>query len=260
MITILVGKSASGKDTILNELVNRFGYEPLVSVTTRPMREGEVNGREYNFISVKDFAKLIEEKRLVEHRSYNTLYNGEPDVWYYGSEAIDLDPKKNYVKILDVEGANKFIEQYGRKNLFIVSVMATKETREFRAVKRGGFSKEEWDRRLVDDEIKFAEDKVGRIKNYTIYNDYDLDKEGLVKGIAYLVKAREKYEDKIREAKSQKDYQYNCTYVEDYETGSVGLFIVSKEELDEMYKTYIDKAVDEREKKRKKSREYEPLS
>jgi guanylate kinase len=48
MFLILCGKSGSGKDKILNELVNKHNYESIVSYTTRPMRDGEMEGREYN--------------------------------------------------------------------------------------------------------------------------------------------------------------------------------------------------------------------
>ena len=51
MLLILAGKSASGKDTLLNELIKNQNFNPLVSTTTRPMREGENEGKEYFFVS-----------------------------------------------------------------------------------------------------------------------------------------------------------------------------------------------------------------
>ena len=50
-LLVLMGKSCSGKDTIANELVNKHGYESLVSYTTRPMRDGEIQDQTYHFIS-----------------------------------------------------------------------------------------------------------------------------------------------------------------------------------------------------------------
>lgn len=45
---ILVGKSCSGKDTVVKELT-KMGYNKIVTCTTRPPRPGEINGREYHF-------------------------------------------------------------------------------------------------------------------------------------------------------------------------------------------------------------------
>lgn len=58
MLTILIGMSASGKDAILRELVANHGFREIVTTTTRPMRKGEVNGKDYNFISRKEFEKV----------------------------------------------------------------------------------------------------------------------------------------------------------------------------------------------------------
>ena len=54
-IIVLSAKSASGKDTIMKQLVAEEGFLPCVSHTTRPMREGEAEGREYYFVDQQDF-------------------------------------------------------------------------------------------------------------------------------------------------------------------------------------------------------------
>ena len=55
---VLVGESASGKSTIQNELVDYFGYEKIVTFTTRPQRKGEENGKDYYFVSDSEFNSL----------------------------------------------------------------------------------------------------------------------------------------------------------------------------------------------------------
>ena len=50
-LIILIGCSASGKDTVMNRLVKEFDVKPLVSYTTRPIRDCEQEGREYHFIT-----------------------------------------------------------------------------------------------------------------------------------------------------------------------------------------------------------------
>lgn len=57
MLKILMGKSAAGKDTLLNKLVAQGKYKPIISYTTRPMREGETDGVEYHFVTETQFSK-----------------------------------------------------------------------------------------------------------------------------------------------------------------------------------------------------------
>ena len=83
MITILIGKSATGKDTILRELRDEYGYEPIISTTSRPMRENEKDHVDYVFVSSEIFRYMIQIGCFIEYRSYNTLVNGKPDTWYY---------------------------------------------------------------------------------------------------------------------------------------------------------------------------------
>ncbi len=51
---ILVGKSCSGKDTVVKELA-KMGYNKIVTCTTRPPRPGEIDGREYHFLDKMNF-------------------------------------------------------------------------------------------------------------------------------------------------------------------------------------------------------------
>ena len=60
MITILIGKSATGKDTILRELRDEYGYEPIISITSRPMRENEKDHVDYIFVSSEIFKAMIQ--------------------------------------------------------------------------------------------------------------------------------------------------------------------------------------------------------
>ena len=169
-----MGKSASGKDTILNKLKNE-GFVPLVSTTTRPMREGEIDGKDYNFISAEEFKKKIENNDFIEYRSYNTLVNNIAEVWYYGLSKQEINPSRDYVTILDVDGTKSLLDYYGERNCFIVSVEADDKLREQRAMSRGSFDRCEWDRRFKDDASKFNNDEISKIANFRIYNEGKLE-------------------------------------------------------------------------------------
>jgi len=66
---VLVGESSSGKDSIFKQLLLHDICIEAVSHTTRPMREGETNGKEYYFISEDEFNKMVCEKEFIERRT-----------------------------------------------------------------------------------------------------------------------------------------------------------------------------------------------
>lgn len=175
MIVILCGKSASGKDTTLKKLVEKYNYIPIISTTTRPIREGEKNGVDYNFISKEEFNWKIAKDMFLEYRSYNTLFNDIPDTWYYGTEKQELDPKKIYISVLDFDGAREVQKYYGRDDAIIIYISCPDVIRENRAKQRGSFDQTEWDRRLKDDEIKFSDDKVNELATMAFMSTYTVD-------------------------------------------------------------------------------------
>ena len=103
MLTIIMGKTCSGKNTVVAELGKR-GWSQIITYTSRPKRRGEKNGREYWYISEDDFASKIKSGYFAEWKSYDV--NGK--TWYYGSpteEIIEasLDDKNNVI-ILTPQG------------------------------------------------------------------------------------------------------------------------------------------------------------
>ena len=168
MIIVICGKSASGKDSLFKELV-KDGYTPLISTTSRPMRVGEENGREYYFISKEEFEEKLRDNKFIEYRTYNTLVNNVPDTWFYGMEKQDLDPDKNYIVILDLQGAAAFKEIYGDQ-VRVVYIKVSNLQRTAWAMSRGSFDETEWRRRLKDDNIKFSSDKINTHCDYVIRN------------------------------------------------------------------------------------------
>ncbi len=158
MINILMGKSASGKDTLMRKLLKE-GYTPIVSHTTRPMREGEKEGREYVFLTREEFLSNREKGVYMETRSYDTTVGGVPDTWYYGSPKVD-PTTKNWLTIVDLDGAAEYVRVYGKENVRVTFLAVPDEERERRARKRGSFDQTEWERRLKDDRVKFAPERI----------------------------------------------------------------------------------------------------
>lgn len=177
-ILVLCSPSSCGKDYALNYLVSSHNYKPLISHTTRPIRPNEKNGREYHFVNDKKFLKMIKNEELIEYRTYNTLQNGIPSVWYYGlsKKTIDnLDPNSRYVTIFDIQGAKDFIKYHGKDNCFVVMIRCDDKIREERAKSRGGYSVEEWSRRLMDDKIVFSDENTKGLIDWYIENNGTVD-------------------------------------------------------------------------------------
>ena len=86
----------------MNRLVKEFGVKPIISYTTRPIRDCEQEGREYHFITDGEFERMKNNDEFVETRVYKTV-NGN---WYYGlpKSGIDLEDDNNYITILDFDG------------------------------------------------------------------------------------------------------------------------------------------------------------
>ena len=60
-IYVLIGKSATGKDTLYRKLLEdiRINFRPIITYTTRPIRKGEQNGVEYFFRTKEEYEKTI---------------------------------------------------------------------------------------------------------------------------------------------------------------------------------------------------------
>ena len=69
---VLMGKSASGKDTIYRKVKEKLNPSPkeIILYTTRPIRDHEENGREYFFVTDSEIAKMENEGKIIEKRVY----------------------------------------------------------------------------------------------------------------------------------------------------------------------------------------------
>lgn len=107
MLVLLSGVSGAGKDTIKKELIKRMEHvESLPSYTDRPMREGDIPGATYNFVTTEEFEKMIENKELYEYNVHHEHY--------YGTSRKLMNEKmksgKIIVKDIDVNGVENLIQ------------------------------------------------------------------------------------------------------------------------------------------------------
>jgi len=102
LLIILSGPSGVGKDTVLQRMQERqLPFHFVVTATTRPIRQNEVNGKDYFFVSHDEFARMIEEDELLEYAIVYNDYKGIPKQQV--REA--LASGKDVVMRIDVQGA-----------------------------------------------------------------------------------------------------------------------------------------------------------
>ena len=135
-IFFVLGKSCSGKDTIFRYLKEKkeLNLKTVVGYTTRPMRVGEENGKEYFFVDRDELEKLKIEGKIIECRDYDTVYG----IWSYftvDDGQINLG-KDNYLYIGTLQSYMEMTKYYG--NDVVVPLYIEVETGErlSRAVKR----------------------------------------------------------------------------------------------------------------------------
>ena len=109
-LLIVSGPSGSGKDTILKKVFERMPEIKFsISSITRPMREGEVEGEKYNFVSREYFEEMIKNDALLEYNTYVGNYYGTPkapvmEVIKNGGEIIievDVNGQRNIKNTVD---------------------------------------------------------------------------------------------------------------------------------------------------------------
>ena len=163
-IFCVMGKSATGKDTIYQKLLqeNSLQLKRIIPYTTRPIREGEEEGREYHFCNEMDVERLQNAGKIVELRAYDTVYG----IWKYftvNDGNIQLE-KENYLLIGTLEGYVKIRDYFGAENTVPIYIEVEDGERLLRAISREKEQDvpkyEEMCRRFLADAKDFSEEKL----------------------------------------------------------------------------------------------------
>lgn len=175
-IVFFIGPSSSGKDTFFAKTLSLYEVCSIVLLTTRPPRPGEVDGREYYFITNEKMDFLDINNELIERRDYNTM-NGK---WSYATSkgAIDLE-NYNYLTPNTWVAYQKFLEVYSKECLIPIYFQLDKGIRLQRALDRERQSTKsdyaEMCRRFLADEQDFTDDMI------TLYKPFIIDNNGNMK-------------------------------------------------------------------------------
>ncbi|HBA47721.1 MAG TPA: guanylate kinase [Lachnospiraceae bacterium] len=163
-IICLMGKSASGKDTVFKELLadKELGLEKIVPYTTRPVREGEKNGEQYHFTDEDTFRRLQDAGKVIEDRAYHTRHG----LWRYFTvnDSQLEDESRNYIVIGTLEAYRKLRDYFGSGRMLPVLLELEDGTRLQRALDREKIQEEpkyaEMCRRFLADSEDFSEEKI----------------------------------------------------------------------------------------------------
>lgn len=178
-IFCLIGKSASGKDTIYSKLLadSDISLSRIIPYTTRPIRSGEVEGVEYHFTDKDGLDKLEEAGKVIECRCYHTFHGD----WYYFTvdEDVFLDTT-DYIIIGTLESYTKIRDYYGENIVIPLYIELDDGVRLDRALRRergqANPKYEEMCRRFLADAEDFSDEKLSIAGIETRYCNDDLDK------------------------------------------------------------------------------------
>ena len=124
IIVTILGKSGCGKSTLEKQFEDN-GYNRLISYTTRDMRAGEEQDREYHFVTRERFKELVNSGAIVEQVVYNNNLYGSPGV----------DGHDRNVAVVESDGLEKLTEIY-KDSIFSVYIKVSDEEIERRLNKR----------------------------------------------------------------------------------------------------------------------------
>ncbi len=179
-IVILMGASGSGKDTIYTKLIEENPYElqNITPCTTRPIRDGEMEGKEYYFKTLEQMQKMQQQNQIVELRTYQTIYGP----WHYftGAQNIDLQ-SYHYITINTLVGYDQFVSYYGEENILPILLQMDDGIRLQRALDREKIQQNpkyaEMCRRFLADATDFSLENIQKRK---IEPQNMIDNSGLI--------------------------------------------------------------------------------
>ena len=164
---LISGPSGCGKSTICRRLLEDPRVEFSVSATTRPMRQGEVHGRDYYFLRSDEFREKVKAGEFIEFAEvYDNMYGTLREPMNQAIERGSI-----YLVEIDVQGAMQ-LQRLGEPGLYVFIAPPSLEILEERLIGRGSESPATLRRRLSKARDEYEE----RIKyDFVVVND-DLER------------------------------------------------------------------------------------
>ena len=178
-IYYLLGKSATGKDTLYKEILKRRPKLRTVKMyTTRPIREGETDGVEYFFTGREELERQLASGKVIESRTYQTIAG--PWTYYTVDDGqFDVADDESCLMIGTLESYEKMCAYFEAGKMVPVYIEVPDGIRLLRAVKREENQKKpnyrEVCRRYLADEKDFSEENLERLGITKRYQNTDME-------------------------------------------------------------------------------------
>ena len=163
-IFYIMGKSSSGKDAIYSRLLEDQKLElgRIILYTTRPIRDGEIPGKEYHFVDEEKFRQFWRLGKVIEARTYNTVYG--PWTYFTADDGQVRTEEKDYLAIGTLESYRDMRAYYGKEMICPIYIEVEDGERLKRAIAREEKQEQphyaEMCRRFLADTEDFSEEKL----------------------------------------------------------------------------------------------------
>ena len=178
-IYYLLGKSATGKDTLYKEILKRRPKLRTVTMyTTRPIREGETDGVEYFFTGREELERQLASGKVIESRTYQTIAG--PWTYYTVDDGqFNVADDESCLMIGTLESYEKMCAYFEAGKMVPIYIEVPDGIRLLRAVKREENQKKpnyrEVCRRYLADEKDFSEENLERLGVTKRYQNTDME-------------------------------------------------------------------------------------
>ena len=148
---VLAGASASGKTEVAKELAKKYGITKVITTTTRNMRVGEVDGRDYFFVTKERFEQMVCDGKFVEYTVFNENLYGSTKDQIASNKCVVIDPAglRAYIALDDPSIVTFYLD-------------STEETRYKRMLLRGD-KEEDAKKRIAHDRHAFKPDNIADV-------------------------------------------------------------------------------------------------
>lgn len=178
-IYCIMGKSASGKDSIYKSLLELqpVSLRSIVTYTTRPPRSGETEGVEYHFTDIAALKKFRKAGRIIEERCYHTVHG---DWYYFTADDGQIKDDETYLLVMTPEGYKSIRDYFGRDRVRPIYIEIEDGLRLTRALEREKMESDpkyaELCRRFLADEADFSESVLLSLDIKKRYQNVDFKK------------------------------------------------------------------------------------